>query len=259
MGQLVWDASQRRDHATTRDYYDESVRVARHLRDHTLEGRALLRTCYVALYGAHDPRTGLDLARHRRPSDVSKSSASDVEESAHMAARALARGMGTFFKDCEHPESRWSKCPHKYKIRYRSAGGKQTEESGFGTQDKAIARLMEVYNQKKGTPRSQSKAERVQKYGRMRFQEYVEEWKAGQRHLAVSSLRHLDSLLEHHLYPELGSRRMNSFDHKVLVWPPSPTPSTSCARYSSMRIGSASTAIIRWRASSRPSTTLRVR
>ncbi|MGW0883421.1 tyrosine-type recombinase/integrase [Streptomyces sp. NPDC002671] len=133
-----------------------------------------------------------------------------------MAARALARGMGTFFKDCDHPESRWSKCPHEYKIRYRSAAGKQTEESGLGTQDKAIARLMEVYNQKKAAPRSQSKAERIQKYGRMRFEEYTEEWKAGQRHLAASSLRHLDSLLEHHLYPALGSRRMNSFDHKVV-------------------------------------------
>ncbi|MEU6198617.1 tyrosine-type recombinase/integrase [Streptomyces sp. NPDC047061] len=133
-----------------------------------------------------------------------------------MAARTLARGMGTFFKDCEHPQSRWSKCPHEYKIRYRSAAGKQTEESGFGTQDKAIARLTEVYNQKKSAPQSQSKAERIQKYGRMRFEEYVEEWKAGQRHLAASSLRHLDSLLEHHLYPALGSRRMNSFDHKVV-------------------------------------------
>ncbi|GGU45863.1 helix-turn-helix transcriptional regulator [Streptomyces coeruleorubidus] len=62
MGQLVWDASQRRDHATARGYYDESVQVARRLRDHTLEGRALLRTCYVALYGAQDPRSGLALA-----------------------------------------------------------------------------------------------------------------------------------------------------------------------------------------------------
>ncbi|KUJ38760.1 hypothetical protein ADL25_21050 [Streptomyces sp. NRRL F-5122] len=69
-----------------------------------------------------------------------------------MAARALARGMGTFFKDCEHPQSRWSKCPHEYKIRYRSAAGKQVEESSFGTQDKAIARLTEVYNQKKAAP-----------------------------------------------------------------------------------------------------------
>lgn len=62
MGQLVWDASQRRDHATARSYYDQSVTVARRLRDHALEGHALLRTCYVALYGAQDPQTGLDLA-----------------------------------------------------------------------------------------------------------------------------------------------------------------------------------------------------
>ncbi len=62
MGQLVWDASQRRDHATARGYYGESIQVARRLRDHTLEGRALLRTCYVALYGARDPRNGLTLA-----------------------------------------------------------------------------------------------------------------------------------------------------------------------------------------------------
>lgn len=61
-----------------------------------------------------------------------------------MAARALARGMGTFFRDCEHPESRWSKCPHEYKIRYRNASGKQTEEAGFATQDRAIARLTEM-------------------------------------------------------------------------------------------------------------------
>ncbi|MGW0886365.1 tyrosine-type recombinase/integrase, partial [Streptomyces sp. NPDC002671] len=133
-----------------------------------------------------------------------------------MATRALARGMGTFFKDCEHPEARWSKCPHEYTIRYRSAAGKQTEESGFATQDRAIERLTEIYNQKKATSRSQSKAERIRTYGTMRFEEYTEEWKAGQRHLAVSSVRYLDSLLEHHLSPALGSRRMNSFDHKVV-------------------------------------------
>ncbi|MFE1912335.1 helix-turn-helix transcriptional regulator [Streptomyces anandii] len=62
MGQLVWDASQRRDHATARGYYDQSVAVAQRLHDHALEGHALLRTCYVALYGAQDPRVGLDLA-----------------------------------------------------------------------------------------------------------------------------------------------------------------------------------------------------
>ncbi|WP_456302500.1 tyrosine-type recombinase/integrase [Streptomyces tendae] len=124
--------------------------------------------------------------------------------------------MGTFFKDCEHPEARWSKCPHEYKIRYRGATGKQAEESGFANQDRAIDRLTEIYKEKKSAPQSQSKAERIEKYRAMRFAEYAEEWKAGQRHLAAASVRHLDSLLEHHVYPVLGSRRMNSFDHKVV-------------------------------------------
>ncbi|WKX73585.1 hypothetical protein [Streptomyces sp. XD-27] len=42
-----------------------------------------------------------------------------------MATKTLARGMGTFFKDCEHPQSRWSKCPHEYKIRYRNGVGQR--------------------------------------------------------------------------------------------------------------------------------------
>ncbi|RPK38766.1 hypothetical protein EES39_28175 [Streptomyces sp. ADI92-24] len=80
-----------------------------------------------------------------------------------MANKTLARGMGTFFKDCEHSSTRWSKCPHEYTIRYRNAAGKQTEESGFATQDKAIERLTEVYTAKKAAPRSQ-KAE-FEQYG----------------------------------------------------------------------------------------------
>ncbi|MGY1495903.1 tyrosine-type recombinase/integrase [Streptomyces sp. QTS52] len=124
--------------------------------------------------------------------------------------------MGSFFKECEHTRSRWSKCRHPYKIRYRSTTGSQAEESGFETQDGAIGRLLEIYNEKKAAPQSQSKAERIRTYGEMSFEEYVEEWKAGQRHLAVTSVGHLDSLLKHHLYPALGSRRMNSFDLKVV-------------------------------------------
>ncbi|MEU3712149.1 tyrosine-type recombinase/integrase [Streptomyces catenulae] len=131
-----------------------------------------------------------------------------------MAPKALARGMGTFFKNCAHPESRWSKCPHSYTIRYRNVAGKQAEEGGFPTQDQAIERLTEIYKEKRKTP--PSKAERIQKYGQMRFKEYTEEWKAGQRHLDASSVRHLDSLLTNHLYPAFASRRMNTFDHKVV-------------------------------------------
>ncbi|WP_406504047.1 hypothetical protein [Streptomyces sp. NBC_00212] len=50
----------------------------------------------------------------------------------------------------------------------------------------------------------------------MRLGEYAAEWRDSQRHLEVSSLRHLDSLLEHHVFPALESRRMDSFDHKVV-------------------------------------------
>ncbi|MEV5879649.1 site-specific integrase [Streptomyces sp. NPDC052101] len=77
-------------------------------------------------------------------------------------------------------------------------------------------RLAEIYNEKKIAPRSQSKTERIQKYGAMRFEEYATGWKASQRNLSPASVRHLDSLLQQHLFPLLGSRRMNTFDHKVV-------------------------------------------
>nr|WP_234310584.1 MULTISPECIES: transposase [unclassified Streptomyces] len=103
--------------------------------------------------------------------------------------------MGSFFKECEHPRSRWSKCPHPYRVRYRSAAGRQLEESGFATQDAAIERLTEIYKAKKAAPRGQAKAERIARYGAMRFEEYATEWKAGQRDLGPASVVHLESLL----------------------------------------------------------------
>jgi transcriptional regulator with XRE-family HTH domain len=62
MGQLVWDASRRRDHATARAYFDQAITAARHIRDPDTEALALLRTSFVALYGERDPRAGLALA-----------------------------------------------------------------------------------------------------------------------------------------------------------------------------------------------------
>ncbi|MER6910454.1 hypothetical protein ABT354_02080 [Streptomyces sp. NPDC000594] len=61
-----------------------------------------------------------------------------------MATKALAHGMGSFFKDCAHPKTGWTRCPHTYTIRYRSATGRQVEESGFTTQDQAVDRLTKV-------------------------------------------------------------------------------------------------------------------
>ena len=62
MGQLVWDASQRRDHASARMYLDQAIDAARQVRDPAAEGLALLRKAMIALYGKRDPQEGLALA-----------------------------------------------------------------------------------------------------------------------------------------------------------------------------------------------------
>ena len=62
MGQLVWDASQRRDHASARMYLDQAVDAARQVRNPAAEGLALLRKAMIALYGERDPQEGLALA-----------------------------------------------------------------------------------------------------------------------------------------------------------------------------------------------------
>ena len=55
MGQLVWDASQRRDHAAAVTYFDRAVLAARQARDPVGAANAELRKSYVALYGIDDP------------------------------------------------------------------------------------------------------------------------------------------------------------------------------------------------------------
>jgi transcriptional regulator with XRE-family HTH domain len=62
MGQLVWDASQRRDHAASNAYFDQAVSAARYTRDVVTEAHAVLRKSYVALYGSGNPSAG-----HRAP------------------------------------------------------------------------------------------------------------------------------------------------------------------------------------------------
>jgi hypothetical protein len=59
MGQLVWDASQRRDHATAVGYYDQAISAANHAGETTTEAYARLRKSYVALYGEQEPQAGL--------------------------------------------------------------------------------------------------------------------------------------------------------------------------------------------------------
>jgi transcriptional regulator with XRE-family HTH domain len=64
MGQLVWDASQRRDHGAANHFFDQAIAAARQRRDTVGEAHAGLRKSYVALYGIGNPHAGLALA-HR--------------------------------------------------------------------------------------------------------------------------------------------------------------------------------------------------
>jgi transcriptional regulator with XRE-family HTH domain len=63
MGQLVWDASQRRDNAGASRYFDQAIDAARQVGDPVAEGLALLRKSYVALYGQKDAEAGLTLTQ----------------------------------------------------------------------------------------------------------------------------------------------------------------------------------------------------
>jgi tetratricopeptide (TPR) repeat protein len=64
MGQLVWDASQRRDHATARMYFEQAIAAAGRAGDPVLTAHGFLRNSYLALYGEGDPLAGLALAEH---------------------------------------------------------------------------------------------------------------------------------------------------------------------------------------------------
>jgi transcriptional regulator with XRE-family HTH domain len=63
MGQLVWDASQRRDHSTARSYFDQAIAAARRVDDPIAAGHAVLRKSFIALYGYRDASAGLLLAQ----------------------------------------------------------------------------------------------------------------------------------------------------------------------------------------------------
>ncbi|MEV5728709.1 tyrosine-type recombinase/integrase [Streptomyces pharetrae] len=122
-------------------------------------------------------------------------------------ARQLARGMGSFFKECGC--SRPTRCPHPYTIRFRDALGKQREEAGFGTQDDAIERLTQIYAEKKKTAPSVAEARR--ELGQQTVAEYTKQWRPRQRRMTEYSTGwHVDSSINVHIIPRLGSRKLNS-------------------------------------------------
>ncbi|MFE9450779.1 tyrosine-type recombinase/integrase [Streptomyces sp. NPDC006739] len=122
-------------------------------------------------------------------------------------ARQLARGMGSFFKECGC--SRPTRCPHPYTIRFRDALGKQREEAGYDTQDDAIERLTQIYAEKKKTAPSVAEARR--ELGQQTVAKYAKQWRPRQRRMTEYSTGwHIDSSINVHIIPRLGSRRLNS-------------------------------------------------
>jgi hypothetical protein len=63
MGQLVWDASQRKDHDTARAYFTDAVAAAQMVGDPAIAAYATLRQSYLALYGEKNPVEGVGLAQ----------------------------------------------------------------------------------------------------------------------------------------------------------------------------------------------------
>ncbi|MFF8506958.1 tyrosine-type recombinase/integrase [Streptomyces sp. NPDC015492] len=128
-------------------------------------------------------------------------------------ARQLARGMGSFFKDCGCAKP--TRCPHLYSIRFRDALGKQREESGFGTQDEAIERLTQLYAEKKTTAPSVAAARR--ELGQLTVEEYAKKWRPRQRRMTdYSTGEHVDSSINVHIVPRLGARKLNSVTPMVV-------------------------------------------
>lgn len=62
MGQLIWDASQRRDHVSAGAHFMHAAEVARQIDDVVTEAHAVLRQSFIALYGKPAPADGLALA-----------------------------------------------------------------------------------------------------------------------------------------------------------------------------------------------------
>lgn len=62
MGQLLWDASQRRDHASAKLHLDRAAQTGCEVGKPTIDGLALPRSTIVALYGERRPDAVLPLA-----------------------------------------------------------------------------------------------------------------------------------------------------------------------------------------------------
>ncbi|MEV6690470.1 helix-turn-helix transcriptional regulator [Micromonospora sp. NPDC051196] len=97
MGQLVWDASQRRDHNVSAVYFDQAISAARETRDVVTEANALLRKSYLPLYGTKQPTSSLVLTTNA--ASISRNDSHVIAGLAHLH-RAEAHAMLGQPRDC---------------------------------------------------------------------------------------------------------------------------------------------------------------
>jgi DNA-binding XRE family transcriptional regulator len=96
MGQLVWDASQRRDHHSAGGYFTQAIRAARQLGDPVAEDHARLRYSFLALYGEKDAHKGL-----WRAAQVGATTSSSVLAGLGLLHAAEAHAMLQQAEQCE--------------------------------------------------------------------------------------------------------------------------------------------------------------
>ncbi|GAA3844086.1 hypothetical protein GCM10022243_08120 [Saccharothrix violaceirubra] len=99
MGQLVWDASQRRDHRSAHQYFDQAHAAARRVHDSTAAGLSLLRKSYVALYGQKNPKAGLALTTQAAETTARTSHVINALSTLHAAEAHAMMGEQA---ECEH-------------------------------------------------------------------------------------------------------------------------------------------------------------
>jgi len=110
MGQLVWDASQRRDHASARTYLDQAIDAARECGYLALEGLALLRKSMIALYGEANPENGLAIASEAADTAKRASAVLGGLATLHAAEAYAMRGEATSCEKALHDADRQLGC-----------------------------------------------------------------------------------------------------------------------------------------------------
>ncbi|GGS53180.1 hypothetical protein GCM10010270_24240 [Streptomyces violaceus] len=110
---------------------------------------------------------------------------------------------------------RLRQCPHPYKIRYRDATGRQREEAGYATQNKATTRLTRSTRRRKG--RSRLGNTEAQEIAETRFEDFAARYISNRKRGPDSNtIDQYERGLKTQINPRVGSRRIGTFTPGVI-------------------------------------------